>query len=43
MEPLAAVLKDAILSMEGFRKKAEEFIKDTGDKKTSVVTIEEAI
>jgi len=43
LEPLAAVLKDAILSMEGFRKKAEEFIKDTGDKKTSVVTIEEAI
>ncbi len=43
LEPLAKILKEAVLSIENFREKAEEFIKDTWDKKTSVSTIEEAI
>lgn len=43
LEPLAIILRACVLKKEEFEKEAEAFIKDTGDKKTSVATIEEAI
>lgn len=43
LEPLAKVLRACALSKEEFEKEAEAFIKDTGDKKTSVASIAEAI
>ena len=43
LEPLAKILAKAQLSKEDFEKKAEEFVKDTWDKKTSVWSVEEAI
>lgn len=43
LEPLAKTLRACALSKEEFEKEAEAFIKDTGDKKTSVASIAEAI
>lgn len=43
LEPLAEILAKAELTKEDFESKAEEFIKDTGDAKTSVLSREEAI
>ena len=43
LEPLAKILAKANLSKEAFEEKAQEFLKDTWDEKTSVKTIEEAI
>ena len=43
LEPLAIILKAANLSKEEFESRAQEFIKDTWDKKTSVESVEEAI
>lgn len=43
LQPLADILATAWLTKELFEAKASEFIKDTGDKKTSVKDIEEAI
>ncbi|MCK9467300.1 MAG: RNA-binding transcriptional accessory protein [Candidatus Absconditabacterales bacterium] len=43
LEPLAKILATATLTKEEFETKAKEFIKDTGDIKTSVKTLVEAI
>jgi len=43
LEPLAKILAKAELSKEAFEAKADEFIKDTGDEKTSVKNRAEAI
>ncbi|GHW02408.1 hypothetical protein AGMMS50249_1940 [candidate division SR1 bacterium] len=43
LEPLAEILRKAELSKEDFEAEAEKFIKDTGDEKTSVKTLAEAI
>lgn len=43
LQPLADVLALAAMSKEEFQAEAEKFINDTGDKKTSVATAEEAI
>lgn len=43
LEPLAKILAKAELSKEAFEAKADEFIKDTGDEKTSVKDRAEAI
>ena len=43
LEPLALILKAANLSKEEFENKAQEFVKDTWDNKTSVESVEEAI
>jgi len=43
LEPLAKTLRTCALSQEEFEKEAEAFIKDTGDKKTSVASVAEAI
>ena len=43
LEALAKILAKAELSKEGFEAKADEFIKDTGDEKTSVKDRAEAI
>ncbi|MEI6673082.1 MAG: hypothetical protein WCL02_07350 [bacterium] len=43
MEPLADILTKAQMSKEEFEAEAEKFIKDTGDVKTSVKDITEAI
>jgi protein Tex len=43
LEPLAKILAQAQLSKEEFEAEAEKFIKDTGDIKTSVKDVKEAI
>jgi uncharacterized protein len=43
LEPLAQILKLCQLSKTDFLTRAQEFIKETGDPKTSVKTLEEAI
>jgi uncharacterized protein len=43
LEPLATILAKADLSKEEFETEAEKFVKDTGDIKTSVQDIAEAI
>ena len=43
LEPLAKILAKADLSKEDFEAEAEKFIKDTGDAKTSVADVKEAI
>ena len=43
LEPLANILRTCELSKEDFDTKADEFINDTGDKKTSVANRAEAI
>lgn len=43
LEPLAELLKLCKLDFAGFLKESEKFVKDTGDVKTSVKTVEEAI
>ena len=43
LEPLAKILAKAQLSKEEFETEAEKYIKDTGDEKTSVKSVQEAI
>ena len=43
LEPLAKILAKAQLSKEEFEAEAEKYIKDTGDQKTSVKSVQEAI
>lgn len=43
LEPLANILAEAKLSKEDFELEATKFIKDTGDEKTSVKDLKEAI
>ncbi len=43
LEPLAKILGKAQLSKEEFEAEAEKYIKDTGDEKTSVKSVQEAI
>ena len=43
LDPLAVILRACTMTIEEFEAEAEKFIKDTGDKKTSVATIKEAI
>lgn len=43
LEPLANILAEAKLSKEDFELEAAKFIKDTGDEKTSVKDLKEAI
>lgn len=43
LAPLAEILRTASMSEEEFIAESEKFVKDTGDKKTSVATREEAI
>lgn len=43
LEPLAQILAKAELSKEDFEAEAEKFVKDTGDAKTSVKNVAEAI
>ena len=43
LEPLAQILAKAELSKEDFETEAEKFVKDTGDAKTSVKNVAEAI
>ena len=43
LEPLAKILAKAQLSKEEFEAEAEKYIKDTGDEKTSVESVQEAI
>ncbi len=43
LAPLAEILRACAITQEEFDAEAEKFIKDTGDKKTSVATAEEAI
>lgn len=43
LEPLATILAKADLSKEEFETEAEKFIKDTGDVKTSVQDVAEAV
>lgn len=43
LEPLAQILAKAELSKEDFEGEAEKFVKDTGDAKTSVKNVAEAI
>ena len=43
LEPLAQILAKAELSKEGLETEAQKFVKDTGDAKTSVKNVEEAI
>lgn len=43
LEPLAKILAKADLTKEDFEAEAEKFVKDTGDAKTSVKDIKEAI
>lgn len=43
LDPLAVILRACTMTLEEFELEAEKFIKDTGDKKTSVATIKEAI
>ena len=43
LEPLAKIRAKAQLSKEEFEAEAEKYIKDTGDEKTSVKSVQEAI
>lgn len=43
LEPLAKILKECKISRSDFEVMAADYINDTGDKKTSVYTVEEAI
>ena len=43
LEPLAKILAKAQLSKEEFEAEAKKYIKDTGDEKTSVKSVQEAI
>ncbi len=43
LEPLAKILAKAQLSKDEFEAEAEKYIKDTGDEKTSVKSVQEAI
>jgi len=43
LQPLAEILAKATLTKEEFEAKAKEFVKDTGDAKTSVKNVKEAI
>ena len=43
LEPLAKILAKTQLSKEEFEAEAEKYIKDTGDEKTSVKSVQEAI
>ena len=43
LEPLANILAKAQLSKEEFEAEAEKYIKDTGDEKTLVKSVQEAI
>ena len=43
LQPLAEILAKATLTKEEFETKAKEFVKDTGDAKTSVKNVKEAI
>jgi uncharacterized protein len=43
LEPLAQILAKAQLSVEDFEAEAAKFVKDTGDAKTSVKDVKEAI
>lgn len=43
LEPLAKILAKAQLSKKEFEAEAEKYIKDTGDEKTSVKSVQEAI
>lgn len=43
LEPLGRILAKADLSKEEFEAEAEKFVKDTGDEKTSVKDVKEAI
>lgn len=43
LDPLADILRACILSKEDFELQADAFIKDTGDKKTTVASRAEAI
>jgi uncharacterized protein len=43
LDPLAQILKACVMTLSVFTQEAEKFIIDTGDKKTSVADVEEAI
>jgi protein Tex len=43
LDPLAAILRECQLTKEQFETEAKKFVIDTGDKKTTVTTIQEAI
>ena len=43
LDPLADILRECAISKEEFKEIATWFIKDTGEKKTSVASVEEAI
>ncbi len=43
LEPLAIILAKAQMTKEEFEAEAEKFVKDTGDKKTTVVDVADAI
>ena len=43
LDPLAVILRACTMTLEEFELEAEKFIKDTGDKKTSVASVKEAI
>lgn len=43
LAPLAELLKACQLSKDGFESQAKGFVVDTGDKKTSVLSIQEAV
>lgn len=43
LEPLAHELKDQVMTIEELQNKADTFVRDTGDEKTSVISRAEAI
>lgn len=43
LDPLAVILRECQLTKEQFETEAQKFVVDTGDKKTTVATIQEAI
>jgi protein Tex len=43
LDPLAVILRECQLTKEQFETEAKRFVVDTGDKKTTVATIQEAI
>jgi uncharacterized protein len=43
LEPLADILRPAMLTKEALENQAQTYIIDTGDKKTSVTSVAEAI
>lgn len=43
LEPLSDILRACLISAEAFQETAATYINDTGDKKTSVYSVEEAI